>query len=391
MHEENVNCLVKSDQKAFIDVKRPTVSVRLFDELLAAGLILDDGCPKQPLVSPKINDKEHNKFDDFGTGQNQSLRIVFYGDEVKKGEQQGASYLAKAAQNLGHDWIYISQQSNLRFDWVKRIQPDHLLVLSINAEVIPAGRHRNTLFAHQANKNYYENWEPHFDNLQAIGFSSQKQDEFRQELTSLYPLKNVPSDVFSLYFSVPSRPYKQLKFDTVFYAGMNWDKKRRDGFADIYKMLDQKGALHVYGPASSWEGHGLSGYEGALDFQSESIIKAIQRAGICLVFHSEGHIQSGMPSARVFEAAAASAMIISDRHPFVEAHFSDCVLFIDESKPVEDIKQQITKHIDWIQNHPGEAAQMAKKANHIMNTHFSAEKQIQTLVKQGSKEKPIIN
>lgn len=93
-------CLFKSDKNALVDVSRPTASAELFDHLLAKGAIDEKGCPKAPLTEalPKKT-------------------IVFFNRERMLGELQGSVYLAKSTQNLGHWWLYMTQNSYFHHDW----------------------------------------------------------------------------------------------------------------------------------------------------------------------------------------------------------------------------------------------------------------------------------
>lgn len=157
------------------------------------------------------------------------------------------------------------------------------------------------------------------------------------------------------FFKIPT-PKK------LFYCGHNWDAKR--GGADYHKLfvqLDKTGYLAVFGPVNKWK-HTPASLKGLLPFDGKSLVHAIQECGIVLILHSDEHIAGNAPTARIFEAASAGSVIISDRHPFVEEHFGDCVLFINQNSSPEELFQEIDKHVQWILSHPQEAQQMAVRA-----------------------------
>lgn len=83
--------------------------------------------------------------------------------------------------------------------------------------------------------------------------------------------------------------------------------------------------------------------------------------GVTLILHAPDHFLGQTPTGRIFEACAASTVIISDRHPFLEKHFSNSILYIDQEKPSEELYLQIDAHMRWIQKHPVEANLLAKK------------------------------
>lgn len=99
--------------------------------------------------------------------------------------------------------------------------------------------------------------------------------------------------------------------------------------------------------------------------------------GISLVLHNGGHLQNKAPSGRIFEAAAAAAVIISDEHAFVKREFKNSVLYIDHRK--FDLFSQIEKHMQWIKANPEKARAMAEKAHQIFLQKFTLEDQLNHL------------
>jgi hypothetical protein len=146
----------------------------------------------------------------------------------------------------------------------------------------------------------------------------------------------------------------------VFYCGTQWDARRTsDEFERLYAWLHQKQVFRVYGLKQVW-GHMRQSWCGQLP--PNKMVDAIAQCGISLVLHSAGHMNSGAPTSRIFEAAAALTVIISDRHPFVLKYFSDCALFLFDEQPLE---QQMDNYLEWIKMHPMEASTMAQRAHQV--------------------------
>lgn len=159
-----------------------------------------------------------------------------------------------------------------------------------------------------------------------------------------------------------------IVFRSVFYCGTQWDVRRAGyPFAKIYAWLDRHKLFEVYGPKEAWGG--LNGWRGLMPAGKDDgrgIVEAIKNCGIALVLHSNGHLSSGAPTSRIFESAAAGAIIISDRHPFVVKHFSDCVLFLQEpAHHNHPLERQVETHLQWIIQNPERARAMAKRAQKI--------------------------
>lgn len=119
---------------------------------------------------------------------------------------------------------------------------------------------------------------------------------------------------------------------------------------------------------------------GHIPVDGKSLIAAIHAAGISLVLHSDSHLTSGVPTARIFEATAANTVIISDRHPFVVEHFGDNILYIDIEQDANAIYKQIAAHMQWILAHPAKAQAMAAACNKIYKEQFSLEQQLLRVV-----------
>lgn len=178
------------------------------------------------------------------------------------------------------------------------------------------------------------------------------------------------------FFTCPKTPFVPLEAKRIFYCGSNWDRTRKgENFKRLFEKLDQMGDISFYGPPKAWK-HTPRSYRGFLPFDGASTIKAMQECGIVLILHSDTHLKGNAPTSRIFEAAAASAVIISDRHPFVMEEFKDSVLYIDQEGSSEAIFQEIKEHLAWIRSHPKEAQKMALESHLIFEERFTLEDQL---------------
>jgi Glycosyl transferases group 1 len=180
--------------------------------------------------------------------------------------------------------------------------------------------------------------------------------------------------IINSYPSTFSTQLAKLEYKQLFYCGGNWDSFRSsDFFKGIMLGLKQKGYLNIYGPEKTWEFTG-DAYKGYLPDDGYSLVKMIQDSGISLIVHSEFHNLHGIPSGRIFEAAAAGSVIISDQNQFVKDEFSACVNFIDFTMSQKKVIEQIDHFVRWAQNNPEEAFKQAACAHKTFMEKFTLEK-----------------
>ena len=151
---------------------------------------------------------------------------------------------------------------------------------------------------------------------------------------------------------------KQL---AVMYTGGHWDGSRH---GEIFRGLDGRVPLRLYGPPETWADRGTS-YRGPLPFDGVSVITAIRDAGIALCLHKKAHREANCPSMRLFEAAAAGALIISDDFEFPREWFRDSVLYVDAELPAPMVVEQIVSHVEWMHRNPETADRLAQRSNDL--------------------------
>lgn len=172
----------------------------------------------------------------------------------------------------------------------------------------------------------------------------------------------------------------------LFYVGVNMeDKSSRNAsrFSDLFKALDRKDLIDIYGPlkndgSKSWEGY--SCYKGEIPFDGRSIIKKINEAGICLALNSAVHNLNHTVSNRIFEAAAAGAVIISDDNPFVRKYFGDSVFYVDITKNEDELVDDVLCLIDYITANESIAYHMACDSQEIFLKYLTLDHYVKNII-----------
>ena len=162
----------------------------------------------------------------------------------------------------------------------------------------------------------------------------------------------------------------------VFYTGINWERVsgKRGRHGELLQLLDAGDFIRIFGPrkfqgVDVWAGY--RSYAGSLPFDGLSVVREINRAGICLALSSDAHTQSELMSNRLFESIAAGAVTICDENPFARRFFGDSLLYIDCTLPPEDTFHQVTAHIHWIRANPDKALRLAADAQEIFRKEFT--------------------
>jgi len=175
---------------------------------------------------------------------------------------------------------------------------------------------------------------------------------------------------------------KLVKNPNIFYCGINWERFFSDEsirHENLFRRLDTLPYMRFYGSKEAWENYKC--YISSIPFNGVSILDEISKCGICLVLSSEAHWQAGWASNRVYEGAAAGAVIISDTNKFIMEHFGDSVLYINfDIKNPELMFEQIKNHFEWIKTNPEKALNMARKSQKILIEKFSLEEQLENII-----------
>ncbi len=199
------------------------------------------------------------------------------------------------------------------------------------------------------------------------------------ENASLIPIgSSVPLD----FCIKPNRKNNKL-----FYVGINLEKKLgKQRFGELFRLLDNKDKISFYGPNSvfgitgCWDSY--KNYKGSIPFDGKTIINKINECGICLALNSPTHNDAGTVSNRIYEAAAAGAIIISDDNNYVRKYFGDSVFYVDISKNENELCSDILNILLWIDEHPNDAYTMALQAQKVFKQKLNLDNMVSQVVCQ---------
>jgi hypothetical protein len=173
--------------------------------------------------------------------------------------------------------------------------------------------------------------------------------------------------------------YNETDPSHLFYVCSNWSQRSSDPrYKILLTLLNSQYYTRLYGLGHFKDLYPES-YVSFIPVDGESMLQEINNSGIALVLHSLIHLDSAIPSGRIFEAVASSSVVICDKNPFVMQHFGDSVLYIEQNSSGYEIFKQIDNHVNWILEHKEEAKAMAKKAHSIYLEKFTLENQLSKL------------
>jgi len=170
-----------------------------------------------------------------------------------------------------------------------------------------------------------------------------------------------------------------------FYIGINWEKisQSHGRHHELLLALDGAGMVDIYGPESfhgvkPWEG--FTCYRGSIPFDGRSTVERIAEAGICLAFSSTAHQKSGVMSNRLFEGLAAGALVIANKHPFLDKFFGELIPTVDDTKSAGEVIFEIKRIIRAARENPEATRDRAKAAQNIFLEKFVLESSLSKLM-----------
>lgn len=312
------------------------------------------------------------------------------------GEQGQIKRIAIGAEHLGINLKTVSNRYGndpydthvyKKLDAAARImQPDIILTIERNIPPIPG--YRNYLVLDQSSSNYLLqdiNNNYNFVNNSYLEFDGllptfSDTDGLRQALEKndkkLYGLPWYPT--------VFSTNYVALAPKRLFHPGGSRTDPTRSSikYNQLFKMLDKTGYLEVHGNPDRWW-HTPKSFKGFIPNDPIVMLDANNAAGVTLILHAEDHLVNGIPTGRIFEAAAANTVIISDDNAFIRKYFADNVLYIDMQQDAPVIFRQINKHMKWILENPAAAQRKAENCHAIFLEKFTMEQQLQKVLIMG--------
>lgn len=163
---------------------------------------------------------------------------------------------------------------------------------------------------------------------------------------------------FRFYPTSPARIAQAESHDSIAYIGVHWDGDRH---GDLMRALAATRSATFYGPEAAWRFAGSS-YNGSIPFDGTSVIRTLANHGIVLCLHRDHHILDDTPSMRLFEAASAGCLIISDALPFAKRTFGDSIFVLPEGEGRPGFIQQT---LAWARANPLKARDMARASQTI--------------------------
>ncbi|MHB1946994.1 MAG: glycosyltransferase family protein [Gammaproteobacteria bacterium] len=192
-------------------------------------------------------------------------------------------------------------------------------------------------------------------------------------------MTNKPFYMTDALFTVPKTTFKELDFNNAkaAYLGVNWDGLRHHALFEYF--ADGKN-LTCFGPKASWIKYPANLYGGMVPFDGFSVLDTYAKNGIGLCINHPDADQDGIPTCRIFEIVAASAIAICSDNKYYQDHFGDTVLYVNKNLPTKDLADAIKEKIDWVRQHPGDARDMAKMAHDIFCRNLASEVMIEKMV-----------
>lgn len=280
------------------------------------------------------------------------------------GELEFAQKLVKAGHNLGWqaDLLKTNEPIDASYDFAITLVPTR------NKTNVP---------------NYLCLFHPKHHYFDTHGFLLPKFKDFTGYLLT-YSIKNQKKDFvdphkyphMKWYPTSHYNDYVTVNPDKLIYIYSCWGNRINEKkYTNLIRHLDHKPISRIFG-SDVYKDLCPKHYQGRIALDGQSVIRTIQDCGIVLILHSEDHLKVKIPSGRIFEAAAASAIIICDENKFVMKHFGDSVLYVDQSASEMKFFKSIDKHIKWIKDNPGLALEKAKRAHEIFVENFLLEDQL---------------
>jgi hypothetical protein len=284
-----------------------------------------------------------------------SIHIILRTDY--RGECEFAKRIQIACQNLGWQ-AHISDLSDIDqsdYDWQLTLTPGKKSLSSKNDYLVLFDPVHHFF---DSEGNLLEEYHNYAGYLTTYPYTA----------NSVYPKRWYPT--------VQYQRYKKVLPHSLFYFIGSWGNRYEEAkYITLQKELENMPYTHFFGTLFAGEPYPKA-FRGPIAYDGQSVLDLISSLGICLVLHSDAHLQHAVPSGRIFEAAAASSVIICDKNPFVMEHFQDSVLYVDQNRSGLEMFKQIHTYVKWIQKYPDRACKMAKKAHEIFEEKFLLETQL---------------
>ncbi|MDR0340265.1 MAG: hypothetical protein LBH53_01735 [Puniceicoccales bacterium] len=295
-----------------------------------------------------------------------SLRIVVLTARSWMGEASAAKRLLEEFGRRGHECCICREDTK---QMLKQINPSFVLCLcpyfappeGVPSALMLAQPHKSSRVCTPEKILRYRNI------LYCMPDIAELQQSAAKKGKSLLGMQFFPSVGKTSFDASPKRH--------LFYGGVCHDSRRGQRYGQLYRLLDETDYFDVYG-SGVWKSRTPKSYRGFVAWDGGALLNTIRSAGVSLVLHGDNHLAGGTTTSRFFEAAAASNVIISDKHPFIIKHFGDSVLYVDQEATPEEMFRQIDDHMKWIRTNPEKAIELARESHRIFVENFSLENEV---------------
>lgn len=293
-----------------------------------------------------------------------ALHNPFFGQNVA--ERELAQRICQAAANLGWQAVEVPSSSE-----IKSFAPDCVLALHFR---VPKLTQYPTYGCMWNPPSFFEQEDDFIKNILSYDGYLCASDEIKLWLEDTLYNTAKKFKIIPFYPSCLETIYEKPNLENphLIYVGSNWDGSR---FKDLFLSLDKQICTKIYGNKDGWK-YLEKSYQGEIDFDGVSLLKILNRGGVCLCLHKEEHSQSATPSMRIFEIAASGAVAICSEHQFIKDNFGDAVLYFSPDADVNKQVRQINEHFTWIKKNPDKAQQMSRDAHKIFKEKFNLEKSL---------------
>jgi phosphoglycerol transferase len=163
------------------------------------------------------------------------------------------------------------------------------------------------------------------------------------------------------------RPYELV------YLGVHWEGQLHDG---LLSTLSQAAAINLYGSPQSWKDYPRS-YRGPVPLDGASVNRTLARHGVALCFHQDEQRTADTPSMRLFDAAAAGCLIITDEIPFAKRVLGDSAFYLDLRRDPQENRERVLQVLRWANENREQANAMAERSHRILREEYSIETMLQ--------------
>lgn len=172
--------------------------------------------------------------------------------------------------------------------------------------------------------------------------------------------------------TVPATAFAPGASARLAYVGSNLDAR----LAAVLEHVSRDEEVDVRGAKGTWSMFGLD--RPVVPFDGQAVLEVYREAGIGLDLPVVP-ASSSVPSTRLLEITAASAVAITIDAPHVRRLFGDSLLYVDGSASPEDIAGQILEHVSRVRADRADAIDRARAAHAICMSAFAMESLFQGL------------